>query len=723
MRRCIKDVCSGLNSQQKKKKKTHVPFRLNMLFFVIFLLFSVLILRLGIVQIVYGDNYSRELERTEDVTVNNPVPRGKILDRTLKTVVDNNPVDAITYTRYQGTTTEEMLETAEKLATFIEKKTNKITERDKKDFWILKNPDKAEALITDEDREKVKNEELEESDLYKLQLERITDKQLESFSEEELQVLAIYRELASAKSLTPYIIKNEDVTPEEVAIVSENLESLPGVDVTTDWNRKYLYDKTLQSVIGKVSSSNEGLPLERLDYYLSRDYNRDDRVGKSYFEYQYEDLLQGQKAKVKNVTDKSGKVIEAIQITEGKRGNDLVLTIDMELQLAVEAIIEEELKAKKASGSTSLLDRAFVVLMDPNTGEILTMAGKQYDRDENGQVVFNDFALGNFTTSYNMGSAVKGATVLAGLQSGAITPNTGFMDTKMYIKGTPAKGSYKNLGYMNIENALKRSSNVFMFRTAIEMGGGVYRPNESLSINPAAYDTMRYYFSQMGLGVRTGIDLPNEMVGFKGTEQNPGKLMDLSIGQYDTYTPLQLAQYVSTIANGGKRLQPHLLKEVREPSDDPEEIGGIVHEVSPVVLNTLDMEKSWIKLVQSGFRKVMQEQGGTAYSKFAGASYKPAGKTGTAQAFYDGPQKDKFSKVMETWNITLAAYAPSDNPEVAMSVVVPWAYQSNSGHSMNLDIGRKVLDKYFELKTSRAKGTSTDSDNATDENSEQADNE
>ena len=689
-----------------------------MLFFIIFLLFSVLILRLGVVQIVYGDDYSRELERTEDITVNNPVPRGKILDRTLKTVVDNDPVDAITYTRYQRTTTEEMLETAEKLATFIEKKTNKITERDKKDFWILKNPEKAKALITEKDLEKVANEELEESDLYKLQLERITKEQFDGFSDEELNVLAIYREMASAKSLTPQIIKNEDVTAEEVAIVSENLESLPGVDVTTDWNRKYLYDKTLQSVIGKVSSSNEGLPLERLDYYLSRDYDRDDRVGKSYFEYQYEDLLQGQKAKVKNVTDKSGQVIESIQVTEGKRGNDLVLTIDMDLQLAVEEIIEEELRAKKTSGSTALLDRAFVVLMDPNTGEILTMAGKQYDKDEKGQVVFNDFALGNFTTSYNMGSAVKGATVLAGLQSGAITPTTGFMDTKMYIKGTPAKGSYKNLGYMNIENALKRSSNVFMFRTAIEMGGGVYRPHESLRINPSAYDTMRYYFSQMGLGVRTGIDLPNEMVGFKGTEKNPGKLMDLSIGQYDTYTPLQLAQYVSTIANGGKRLQPHLLKEVREPSDDPEEIGGVVQEISPVVLNTLDMEKSWIKLVQSGFKKVMQEQGGTAYSKFAGVSYSPAGKTGTAQAFYDGPQRKNYSEAVETWNITLAAYAPSDKPEVAMSVVVPWAYQTSSGHSMNLDIGRKVLDKYFELKENRLKGISTDEQKATEENNE-----
>ena len=690
-----------LGKESRKKKKSHVPFRLNVLFFIVFLLFSVLILRLGVVQIVYGDDYSRELQRTEDITVSTSVPRGKILDRTLNTVVDNTPVDAITYTRTQGTKTEEMLEIAEVLATFIEMDTKKITERDKKDFWILKNPDKAKAKITDEEQKKFAQEEIDDSDLYKLQLEKITEAELNEFTAEDLQVLAIYRELASSTVLTPKIIKNKDVTEEEVAIVSENLESLPGVGVTTDWNRKYLYDSTLKSVIGKVSSSDEGLPLELLDYYLSRGYSRNDRVGKSYLEYQYEDLLQGQKAKVKNVTDKAGNVLESVQISEGQRGKDLVLTIDMELQIAVEKIIEEELKDKKARGGTALLDRAFVVMMDPNTGEILTMAGKQYDRDESGKVVFNDFALGNFTTSYTMGSSVKGATVLAGLQDGAITPSTGFYDTKMYIKGTPAKGSYKNLGYMNIENALKKSSNVFMFRTVIEMGGGVYRPHESLSINPSAYDRLRYYYSQFGLGTRTGIDLPNEMVGYKGTETSPGKLLDLSIGQYDTYTPLQLAQYVSTIANGGKRLKPHILKEVREPSNDQDALGNVIEEVTPTVLNTVDMKPSWIKQVQNGFRKVMQESGGTAYSSFASADYDPAGKTGTAQAFYDGPLRKNFDEPVPTINLTLVGYAPFDNPEVAMAVVVPWAYQSGE-HAMNKDIGRKVMDAYFNLKKERA---------------------
>src|SRR3954451_3779691 len=111
-----------------------------MIFFVVFLLFSVLILRLGVVQIVYGEDFKREIERTEDVTVNNPVPRGKMYDRNIQTIVDNTPSNAITYTKSQGTTNEEMLEVADRLAKIIEKETDSVRERDKKDFWILKNP-------------------------------------------------------------------------------------------------------------------------------------------------------------------------------------------------------------------------------------------------------------------------------------------------------------------------------------------------------------------------------------------------------------------------------------------------------------------------------------------------------------------------------------------------------------------------------------------------------
>jgi cell division protein FtsI/penicillin-binding protein 2 len=572
----------------------------------------------------------------------------------------------------------------------------------------LKNPKLAEKKITDKERKKVEEGEMEESDLYKLQLDRITSDEIE-LSKDDLEVLAIYREFASGYALTPQIVKNKKVTKEEFAKVSENLDSLPGVDISTDWDRFYTYNKTLKSVLGKVSSSEEGLPSESLDYYLARDYSRNDRVGKSYIEAQYEDILQGQKAKVRNVTDKSGNVVDSEVITEGSRGKDLILTVDMDLQLATEEIIEKQLIAKKKMGNTKFLDRAFVVMMDPDTGEVLTMAGKKYEKDpETGKSSIEDFALGNITTSYTMGSAVKGATVLTGYQQGAIQPGTYFYDTKMKIKGTKEKGSYKNFGNINDLTALKVSSNVYMFRTAINIAGAHYVPNEPLNISSGAFSTIRNSFAQFGLGVRTGIDLPNEMSGFKGSETLAGKLLDLAIGQYDTYTPMQLVQYVSTIANGGNRMKPHMVKEIRDPVDNNEELGPVAEDVAPTVLNRLDMKEEWVERVQSGFEKVAMEQGGTAYTYFGNKSYTVAAKTGTAEAFYDGPNRMDYSEPQATMNITLVGYAPAKNPEVAFAVVVPWAYQGHTGHSMSKEIGEEIMDTYFELKKERAKKENTE---------------
>lgn len=706
----MKDVCIKLNNK-KKKKKTHVPFRLNMLFFAVFLLFSVLILRLGVVQIVYGDDYKREIERTEDITVNNPVPRGKMYDTNGKIVVDNVPVNAITYTN-NGASQKEMLQVAERLSKLIDKDTKKVTERDMKDYWISMNPKRAEKKISEKERGTLqkKYEDTEEYDdvVYKLTLERITESDLSELSKDDIEVIAIYREFVSGYKFTPQIVKNENVTPEEFAVVSENLQLLPGVDTTTDWDRSYAFEGTLRSVLGGVTSSDKGLPAEEIDYYLSRDYSRNDRVGTSYLEKQYEDVLHGQKAKVKKVTDQSGEIISTDVITEGQRGKDLILTIDMDLQLAVEKIIEEELGKARTFPGTGLLDRAYVVLMDPNTGEIKSLAGKKIVKnEETGKTEMKDDALGTFTTTYNVGSAVKGATVLTGYQTGVISPGTALLDTPLYISGTPPKKSWKTFGSINDVNALKYSSNVYMFLTAIKIGEGRYIPHGSLPINIEAFNTIRQSFAQFGLGVRTGIDLPSEQSGFKGTSTLPGHLMDLAIGQYDTYSTMQLAQYVSTIANGGSRMEPHMVKEIREPQLD-NELGPIVQEIQPKVLNRLYLEKNWIENVQLGFKKVMQEQGGTAYSFFGGKSYSPAGKTGTAESFYDGPlKKYRMNPVM---NLSLVGYAPSDNPEIAMAVLVPWAYTGGTDNRANLNIGNRVMDAYFMLQQQRAAGTVVESD-------------
>lgn len=642
-----------------------------------------------------------------------------MFDRTGKVVVDNTPENAITYTN-TGAKQGDMIKVAKKLALLIDKEPDKVTERDKKDYWMIENPEKAEEKVPDEERKKLKEKfEGKEYDnkIYKLKLERITEQDLNELTDFDLKVLAIYREFISGYALTPQIVKNKNVTPEEFAVVSENLQLLPGVDTTTDWERYYAFGNTLRTVLGKITTSSEGIPAEQLDYYLARDYSRNDRVGKSYIEMQYEDVLHGQKARVKNITDKAGKnVLETIPISEGKRGKDLVLSIDMDLQLAVEKIIEEELLDAKKISSTNLLDRAYVVLMDPYTGEILTMAGKQIGTDDDGKRVMLDDALGNITTTYNVGSAIKGATILTGYKTGAIKPGDVFNDTPLKIKGTQPKKSWKNLGLMNDINALKYSSNVYMFRTALKINGTEYQYDGPMRLNPEAFRTIRESFAQFGLGVRTGIDLPNEQIGFKGISNRPGFLLDLVIGQYDTYSNMQLAQYISTIANGGNRMEPHIVKEIREPLMENNELGPIVQEISPKVLNQVDAEEGWFKRVHDGFKKVTQEQGGTAYYRFAGKTYNPAGKTGTAQALYDGPKRKPGEKQAQVINLTFTGYAPADKPEVAISVLVPWAYESGKGHSKNIEIAQRVMDTYFEIKKQRQSGNNAENPSQTDEN-------
>lgn len=685
----------------KKNRKVHTSFRLNILFAIVFLLFALLIIRLGVVQIVKGEQFAREVSRNQESNMSTSVPRGLMFDRKGKLVVDNEGLNAITYTRETGTSLEDMLKIAEKLSTMIEVETSKVRERDKKDYWIMVNESKARSKITQEEWGKYDNKKIDDKKIYELQLERISEKDLNTLTAQDMKTLAIYREMNSGYALTSQVLKNKNVTFAELAKINESLEELPGVDTAVDWNRSYPFGETLKTVLGKVSSSEKGIPKDKIDYYLSKGYSLNDRIGLSYLEMQYEDVLKGNPGTIQYMTNKAGKVLSSQIIDKGQRGRDLVLTIDMELQLTVEKIIEEELKAAKSQIGTSLLDRAYVILMEPKTGEILALAGKQITTDkESGEKIIIDDALGNITNSYNIGSVVKGATILAGYQTGAIKPGTQFYDTPMKIKGTPVKKSWtaNSMGYLDDLMAIRRSSNVYMFKTAIEIGDGYYQKNQPLRLNQAeAFDKLRTSFSQFGLGVRTGIDLPNETIGFKGMDTKPGFVLDLSIGQYDTYSNMQMAQYISTIANDGLRMQPHLVKEIREPNDE-KEIGPIITEIQPTAMNRIDMKKEWVDRVQLGFKQVMQAPLGTGVSYFGDTPYSPAGKTGTAEAFYDGPLRSKFgTEPPEVINLSLAGYAPSDHPQIAMAVLVPWAYQGNIDHHANMKIGRKVMDAYFEL--------------------------
>ena len=699
----MRNQSNKTNPQSKAKIRASLTFRMNVLFFCIFILFSALIFRLGYLQIVKGEEYVRLLARTEEVRVNTSVPRGRIFDRYGRILVDNHPENAITYTRMQTTKTAELIEIATELAKLIDQPTKRVTQRDKLDFWIIKNREKAVAKVPQSEITEMRlaNEEMDENELNaqvdNLIRDRITEEELAELTEFDMEVLAIFREMSSGYYLSPQIIKNENVTAEEFARVSERLADLPGVNTTTDWKRVRL---SPLSILGRTTVPSKGIPKSKLYYYLARDYSRNDRVGESYFEASYEELLQGEKSVVKNVTNKKGQVVETITTYEGEPGKDLVSTIDIELQTEAEKIVEKYLLQMKASGASKLLDRAFLVVMNPNTGELLSVVGKRIAKDEEtGQTYLADYSYGTFTTAYEAGSTVKAATILSAYKEGVIQPNTTMVDEPIYLIGDTKSSVFNRSGRVAINEltALERSSNVYMFKLAMAIGGLNYYPYMPLNFKEGTLQTMRNNYAQFGLGIPTGIDLPGETAGFQGEMDTTAKILNLAIGQFDTYTPMQLAQYISTIANGGYRVQPHMLKEIRNPSEDGETLGPLVQEFETKVLNTLPNSEQEIEYVKEGLRRVYFGSAGSAAKAFLGAEFTGAGKTGTAEVDYYDVQREYWGT--KTINLTHVGFAPFENPEIAYSVVIPWATTNLENYrSINNLIAREVVDKYFELK-------------------------
>ncbi len=240
--------------KKNKKNKSHLPFRLNILFFVVFMLFSALILQLGVVQILHGQEAQEEIDRTENVTTKIPVPRGKMYDRFGNLVVDNKPLYSITYTPMKTTKAKERLEIAQDLAKLINKGTSEVTKRDKQDYWILTADNPYQERLTNDERNRTEEEELAgEPSPYEILLDRIKPEDID-FNDEELNVIAIKRELDRAYALSPHVVKNNGVTTAEYARVAEHLSELPGVNVTTDWNRQYPYESSFKSYIGGINS-------------------------------------------------------------------------------------------------------------------------------------------------------------------------------------------------------------------------------------------------------------------------------------------------------------------------------------------------------------------------------------------------------------------------------------------------------------------------------------
>ena len=664
--------------------------RYKILSIILSIFFIFLIISLFYVQIIDGNKYKYKLSLINEVVIDGSSPaRGRIYDRNGNVIVDNQAVKTIYYKKKIGITKKDEVILAYNAAELLEIDYKKLNDYDLRNFWVINNSLSARNKITEEEWTLYEERKLSLDDIEKLKRDRVTEEELNEYKAIDREAAYIYYLMNKGYSYQEKVIKDEDVTDEEYALVAANKEELNGFINKLDWNRHYVYGDTMRAILGNVSSSSNGIPYENKESYLALGYSLNDRVGTSYLEYQYESILKGTKNKY--ILGSNG---EYILKEEGSRGNDIVLTIDIKLQKEIEKIVIDELiKAKTKDKHTKYFDRAFVIVSNPKTGEILAMVGKIIKK-EDGKWKIYDYSNGIISESITPGSSVKAASHMVGYMTGNLKIGEYRNDACIKIAATPLKCSYTRYGNINDVQALKYSSNTYQFQTAIKVGKGKYKYNGPLKLNDSAFDTYRDIFSQFGLGVKTGIDLPNEQLGYTGTSKQAGLLLDYSIGQYDNYTPIQMSQYINTIANDGMRMKPFLLKEVYSPTKDG--LTSLIYTNSPIMLNQINADKKYFSRIKKGLQEVIKS--GTGYG-FIDNKYKAAGKTGTSESFIDTNNDGKIDK--ETLSTSLVAYAPYDKPKVTFTVITPNIGTGNISFNqistINKRISRKISKKYFEI--------------------------
>ena len=661
--------------------------RLVLILTVIIILFCLVTFKIADVMLIKNNKYKKSLEILSHNEVAGPSsPRGRIYDRNYNIIVDNKSLKTITYQKDKKTSSKEMIETASILSNHISIDYSRLTDRNKREYICGKDQDYCQSLITKKDREQLKQRKITQKDINEYKINRISEDKL-ALSEEEQKIAYIYYLMNKGYTYEEKIIKS-DVTDEEYAYVSENISILPGFNTRIDWERVYPYGDTFKTILGKVSTSSQGIPAEEKEYYLEKGYSLNDRVGISYIEKEYEEYLHGIKAKYEVINSHEMRLIK-----EGERGKDIVLSIDINLQKEVEDTIAEYVMSTKGEPNTEYYDHSTVIIQDPNTGEILAMASKKI---VDGEIVDNTTSI--LTSPIMPGSVVKGASMLVGYNTGAVHIGETMLDECVKVDGVKEKcSSVDNLGVINDITALAKSSNVYQFKIAIRVNGQQYFRNMKMNFNQESFDTYRNMYHSFGLGVKTGIDLPVESNGYTSKDKAAGNLLDFVMGQYETYTPIQLSQYITTIANGGDRLEPHLLKEIHS-SSSTDEIGALEEKIERKSLNKINTEPEFMNRVKEGFIAVTNSPGGYGVG-YMDSWMRPAGKTGTSQSFIDTDGNGVIDT--ETITSTFIGYAPYEEPKMSIVVTSPNSSHPNTSVEYNslvtYHLTQAIARKYGEL--------------------------
>jgi len=507
----------------------------------------------------------------------------------------------------------------------------------------------------------------------------------------------IEEKIRGAKRRAPFkpVRIKPDIEWGELALLESNRVYLPGLLVDVRPKRTYNYGAIASHLIGYLGEVDE----DDLRQTKEAPYRMGAMIGKYGIEYQWETDLRGVDGGQQVEVDALGREIRPIRSVESFPGNNLILTIDLDLQNKAEEAYQDKNGA--------------LIAMDPRNGRILAMVSKpSFDPDLFARTIspeewkslmenpFHPLQNKGIQGQYPPGSVFKIITTLAGLESGNLTPDTQFYCAGAYPYGNRDFRCWKEGGHgmISLRRALVESCDIYFYQAGLKIG----------------VDTIAHYAKEFGLGRKTGISLPHEKAGIVpssswkkkrfGVPWYSGETLSFAVGQgYMNATPIQLVTFLSAVANGGKIFLPQVVERVENI------FGKTLKEYPPVETGRARVSEKFLHFVQDALMGAVNEPHGTGNAS-ALKDIKVAGKTGTAQVvrmaqdFKKGDTQRMPLKFRDhAW---FAAFAPVEDPRIAVIVL---AEHGGFGAAAAAPIAKQVFEKYFEQEASAPSRVATTS--------------